>query len=41
MRLFGNERGVALAAASTWCLNGANGAPPIRRLVAGTTGLDA
>ena len=28
--LFGNERGVAIAIASTWCSNGSNGAPPIR-----------
>ena len=27
----GNERGVALAIASTWCLHGPNGASPIRR----------
>ncbi len=33
--LFGNERGVALATASTWWLNDANGALPIRRSEAG------
>ena len=34
-RLFGNERGVALATASTRCVNGPNDAPPIRRSGAG------